>query len=61
MTIFDGGSSNSDVIAKKCGEIAGMQILSSKNIVFIVFETDSSRSRKGFKLEYNTIPKNDLA
>ena len=59
LTIFDGGSNTSPMLADPyCGEFLPPSQISSSNHLFIHFHSDLSITGTGFKLEYNATSKN---
>ena len=58
MTIYDGESGESSLLAKLCGSLGDVsEVRSTTNKVFIQFKTDSSVVRNGFELIYSATPK----
>lgn len=54
LIIRDGGSSESPLMGKYCGKKSPFTLLSHSNQIWLMFVTDSSIEKKGFKLSYNT-------
>ena len=59
LTIFDGGSNTSPVLAGPyCGDSLPPSQISSSNNLFIHFHSNHHHTETGFKLEYNATSKN---
>ena len=52
LKIYNGTSSDSPLIEKHCGSSIPPNLISSSNEIYLVFESDGTTSRQGFKLEY---------
>ena len=58
LTIYDGGSTTSDLIGKLCGNsLPPGQILSSTHELLFHFQTDFSGVYDGFHIDYSTLCK----
>ena len=58
LTVYDGGSTSSNLIGKFCGNaLPPGQILSSSNELLMHFKTSSSGTYDGFHIEYSTLCK----
>ena len=58
LTIYDGGSTGSDLVGKFCGNAPPPgQILSSNNELLMHFETDHVGTYDGFHIDYSTLCK----
>ena len=53
LTIYDGGSSTSPMVGKYCGDLIPLSYVSSSSEISIVFQSDGSETRAGFRIEYN--------
>ena len=59
LTIFDGGSNTSPMLANPyCGHSLPPSQISSSNHLFIHFHSNQFVTKTGFKLEYNATSKN---
>jgi len=54
LTIYDGDSTASPTLRATHGQGIPADIISSRNEMFIRFKTDSTSTRKGFKIEYTS-------
>ena len=54
IAIFDGTNSNATSLGRFCGSKVPHTITSSLNKAFMIFKTDASVQRKGFKAHYST-------
>ena len=55
LKIYDGSSSNDDMLAFLCGSQSKGRILSSGKELFLHFHSDSSENANGFKIYYDII------
>ena len=55
MSIYDGPTKFSPMIARYCGDSLPPSQVSSKNEALILLTTDHSITKKGFKLTYNPL------
>ncbi|RWS21660.1 Cubilin-like protein, partial [Leptotrombidium deliense] len=54
LEFYDGNSDRSPIIRKVCKLESNGAIMSTKNVMFIKFQTDSRISYRGFRLQYTT-------
>lgn len=54
IAIYDGLNSNSSSLGRFCSSKVAQTITSSQNKAFMVFKSDASLQRKGFKAHYST-------
>lgn len=54
IELYDGSSASASSLGRFCGPKAPEKVLTSKNEMFMVFKSDSSVQRKGFKAVYST-------
>ena len=57
LTIYDGGSTSSDLVGIFCGNSLPPSHISSSHEVLIHFQTNSVGSYDGFQIEYSTVCK----
>ena len=54
VAVYDGPSANSTSLGRFCGSKLPHVISSSQNRAFMIFKSDASGQRKGFKAHYST-------
>lgn len=52
LRIRDGSSSNSPIIATLCGVKTGLEYQSTGNNMYLRFQTDEKKAKKGFLIGY---------
>ena len=52
-TLYDGATNQSPILGEYCGYELPPNLVTSTNKAFIYFQSDSSDTNNGFKLEYN--------
>uniref|UniRef100_A0A915JRB8 Tolloid-like protein 2 n=1 Tax=Romanomermis culicivorax TaxID=13658 RepID=A0A915JRB8_ROMCU len=55
VEVYDGSTQNSGTLGRFCGPREPHKILSSKNELLMLFKSDSSVQRKGFKVRYTSV------
>lgn len=54
IELYDGDSSSSAILGRFCGSKIPHPLISSANQMYMVFQSDASVHRKGFKAEHGT-------
>ena len=59
LQIYDGSSSNANLVGKYCGTVQPTDVRSTGNKMFLNFHSDDRQNRRGFKLTWKSVKKTE--